>query len=365
MLDRELLLHLTLIPGIGPATIQALLNYKNIQDIYHFSVQDFQRLGFNERIASLLKQGLSKKDMLHRELDLLAQHSTINWVTLVDEEYPPLLKHIYMPPVGLYVRGHIPTDQTCFSIVGSRAAQIYARKSIELLIPDLLDAQCVIVSGGALGVDTMAHQTAIHNGGKTVVVLGSGMLRPYPVQNIRLFDHVVEQGGAVVTPFSLEQVPLHGNFPARNRIIAGISIGCLVVQAASKSGALITARFALEQGREVFALPGSIMDHLSEGCHELIKQGASLVSCSQDILMALGFAEHTLKKSIPLKESSSTTQSTDPLINQITKLCQYPISVDDLVAQTGMSVETVQQLLFDLQLKRKISQDFSGLWFSC
>lgn len=367
MLTRELLLHLSLIPGAGPATLQALRTCKQLENIYDFTIQDFLHAGLSEKTATLLKKGLAQKDILYKELDLLARHN-VAWISLCDDEYPSLLKHIYMPPIGFYIRGHIPSDQTLFSIVGSRAAHIYAQKSIDMLIPDLVSAQCAIVSGGALGVDTMAHKTTLKHGGKTLVILGSGLLRPYPMQNLSLFDRVVEQGGALISPFNLEKTPHPGNFPARNRIIAGLSRGCLVIQAAAKSGALITARFALEQGREVCALPGSIMDPLSEGCHELIKQGASLVSNSQDILTILGFSEHTSKRSQSFSHSSficHTDELGNALTHQVTSLCQQPISVDDLVAQTGAPIETIQELLFDLQLKKKVSQDFSGLWFLC
>jgi len=203
-------------------------------------------------------------------------------VFILDKEYPALLKQIHLPPIILYCRGAKLSNNN-FSIVGSRKGSIYAENVCKHIIPKLID-QYTIISGGALGVDSMAHKEAIKSGGRTVAVLGSGFLQPYPRENIDLFRAIVDNGGTVISPFNLKMEPLKGNFPARNRIIAGMSVGTLVVQAAVKSGAHITAAFALEQGREVFAVPGSIFEEISLGCHSLIQQGAKLVSCPEDIL---------------------------------------------------------------------------------
>ena len=263
------ILHLSLIQGVGPGRVNRLINNfdkDQLCQIYHFSVSDLiHRCGFTERQAELLHGGLQDERVLEDEIQLIEKHN-VQVLTITDKGYPYLLKQIHLPPTLIYVKGSLGVQEKSLAIIGSRKAHRYAENIINDLMPALIAHEWTIVSGGALGADTMAHRAALQNNGKTVAVLGSGLLIPYPSRNVHLFEKIIESGGAVVSPFPLMMDAIPGNFPARNRIISGLSRGCLVVQAAKRSGASITASFALEQGREVFAVPGSITDELSAGC---------------------------------------------------------------------------------------------------
>ncbi len=291
---RRTLLHLSLIPGIGPATVQRLcraLGAEKISEIYLWSTQDFcSRVDLPLALAQALSYGLSQSLLLERELELIESQS-VSWCTLYDDDYPALLKQIHYPPLVLYWWGErLSAFDPAVALVGSRKANVYGRQAIERLIPDFVQAGWGVVSGGALGADAMAHEVTLDVRGKTCAIIGSGLLNPYPALNKRLFMRIREQGGALVSPFPLAMQALPGNFPARNRIIAGMSKATVVIQAAEKSGALITAYFALEQGREVGAVPGPITDLLSVGCHTLLREGAVLVSSAVDIFQACGFS---------------------------------------------------------------------------
>jgi DNA processing protein len=226
-----------------------------------------------------------------------------------------------------------------------------------------------VVSGGAAGADTYAHQIALEVNAGTIVVVGSGLCHQYPPSNKLLFKRVIEQQGLIVSCFSMNIRPDVTTFPARNRIISGLSHGCLVVQAASKSGALITAQQALDQGREVFAIPGSIFDPLSAGCHDLIQQGAKVTTCSQDILI-----EFEKFKSVNVNNDShfqmkledklpiSRLQRQDPLEQVIVTMLSIPMSSDHLLSKTKVNLIDLQSALFNLSLEGIIFQDGMGFW---
>lgn len=296
MNKNSILLHLSLIPQIGPATVLRILQQKiPLASIYNYGTYDFiKRFGLSERIAQILVNGLKNKEDLETELELIKKYK-ISLLTIEDQEYPQQLKQIYLPPVVIYLKGAPLTTQIKLAVVGSRKSDRYAQQAIELILPKIISFGFEVVSGGALGVDTLAHKETVKNNGKTIVVFGAGLMVPYPQQNKELFRAIANGNGTIISPFSLKTQPAKGNFPARNRIISGLSDGCFVVQAARKSGALITAKFALEQGKPIFALPGTINNELSEGCHYLINEGARLVSSSSDILDEFGFSETNQK----------------------------------------------------------------------
>lgn len=366
-MQREILLHISLISGIGPAVVEKLISAESLsEDIYRFSEKDFRaRFNFSVNTAQLLVAGLSDKKLLEKELDLILKNS-ISWVTIMDEKYPELLKHIHLPPTVLYFKGeYLKNADNCLAIVGSRKATFYGQRVISKLVPELVNEEFILVSGGAIGADTMVHQATLNECGKTIAVIGAGLLRPYPASNTKLFEKIVQSGGTIISPFPLTLNALPGNFPARNRIISGISKGCIVIQAAAQSGALITAQYALEQGREVFAVPGQIDEELSAGCHSLIAQGATLLSSMQDVLNAFGrnSKEQLPKKQreiAPLQLSEATDQKKvfDPLL----KLCMKPTSFDDLLNGSGLDFSQLQQKLFNLQLQGLITQNFMGFW---
>ncbi len=225
---------------------------------------------------------------MEKEL-VLCQKNGVQIVFSHDKAYPQLLAAIHAPPLVLYVKGSLEVlSQRGCALVGSRAADAYAEYVINQIVPEFVSAGYSIVSGGALGADTMAHKAACDAGGKTVAVLGSGLLQPYPLSNKKLFERIVASGGAVVSPFPVTMQALPGNFPARNRVIAGLVPATIVVQAAKKSGALITAQFALNEGREVYAVPGQFGHPLSQGCHQLISEGAHILGGAEEVAVMLG-----------------------------------------------------------------------------
>src|SRR3989338_8220734 len=282
MIKQKIILHLTLIPSVGLGIIvrltKILASDKQPDRWYSYKVGDFVRFGIGEPTAQKIVAGLSDMQMLDDELYLIEKHA-VSWTTLLDEKYPQMLAHIHTPPPVLYWQGEPlwKDNESMLAFVGARKGNKYGQIAIEKLIPDLVIQGWVIVSGGAYGIDAMAHRATVQVGGKTIVVVGSGLLKPYPPEQKKLFDEIVHKGGAVLSSFPLHDEPSAWKFPVRNRIIAGLSQGCVVVQAAEKSGALITASYALQEGRQVFAVPGPIDDELSVGCHKLLQEGAKLV----------------------------------------------------------------------------------------
>lgn len=365
----NVLLHLTLIDGIGPAAIKAIIENKpkslGWSDLYALSVDDWiQLFGSTQKTALVLVDGLKDDQRLKAELALIDKH-TISWATVLSDDYPDLLKHIHNPPAVLYWQGSLASlHNHTLAVVGSRKANFYGQDAVDSLVPPLVTQYgWTIISGGALGVDSMAHKATLKAGGVTIVVLGSGLLHRYPQSNNRMFDAVVAQGGAIISCFPADTVAYPNNFPIRNRIVSGLSKGCLVIQAASKSGARITAQCALDQGRDVFAVPGSIKDPLSAGCHDLIMQGAKLVTCADDIV-----SEYAIHQMLPRHYVQQTIlETTQPTVHnspaaKILAACVHPQSVEDLLMHTNGNLSELQTLLFELQMDGKIKQDFSGLW---
>ena len=211
------------------------------------------------------------------------QDRNVKIIRIIDEGYPSLLKEISDPPPILYVKGDFPELSHAMAIVGTRQASPYGLQVTEMLATEFAQAGVPVISGGALGIDQKAHEVTLYNRGKTVAVLGSGLARIYPKRNVTLFKKISETG-ALVSEFSPSCEPFKFNFPRRNRLISGLSRGVVIVEAPQKSGALITADFALEQGKDVFTVPGSIFSKQSKGCHDLLRQGAKPVFSIQDIL---------------------------------------------------------------------------------
>jgi DNA processing protein len=373
----QIILHLSLLDGIGPVTIgricECMQQYGSLQQLYTISAADLvHHVGLSPAQAQIIIKGLADTGILEQEL-LYLMRNGINWSVVGNDQYPSLLSHIYAPPTILYWRGTLPDAvQTCIAIVGSRDANAYGQRIVSNFIPPLVQAGCCIVSGGARGIDTKAHQIAVEAGGTTVVVLGSGLARPYPASNIRLFEAIIDAGGALVSAFPVHTQALPGNFPARNRIIAGLSHGTVVVQAAEQSGARITAQYALDQGREVCAVPGSIDDPLSQGCHDLISQGATLVTKPEDILSLFGKSIQSSRAASPeIQHARMVSQAENPVTisaypvtieDTIIAFCNKPQSLDDLAVHSGMPHEQLTGILFDLQLNGKVEQSFSGKW---
>jgi len=274
-------------------------------------------------------------------------------IAIGDDHYPELLGQISRPPSELFVRGEPGLLQMpALAIVGSRnPTQAGARNAFEFA-RHLGSMGFCIVSGLAEGIDTAAHRGALDAGAATVAFLGHGIDRVYPASN-RDLAHEIAAHGALVSEFPLGTHPGRENFPQRNRLISGVSLGTLVVEAARRSGSLITARFAGEQGREVFALPGSIHNPLARGCHQLIRQGAKLVETADDIVAELApLASHLLQNSLESTANEPAGKTDDEEYVQLKKYLSHdPIGVDELVNNSGLTIEQVSSMLLILELE--------------
>ncbi len=288
MTERDALMCLNAVPGLGAVTIAKLLElFENAQDVFELQKNDAVLRKILRGSVYQELERFSKELFLENEHTLLEKHG-VSVLIPKDEEYPPLLKEIPAAPQILYVRGNAQALKALsVSIVGARRCSIYGSSVADELAGRCAGFGITVVSGLARGIDTAAHRGVLKAGGVTVAVLGNGLSRVYPPENESLANQIVASGGAIVSEFPMGVPPHAGNFPRRNRIISGLSLGTVVVEAAERSGALITVRYALEQGREVFAVPGSIHHRTSAGSHQLIKQGAKVVCDVADILEEL------------------------------------------------------------------------------
>jgi DNA processing protein len=279
---------LTRVAGIGPVRMRRLLErFGNAETAWHATYADLLDCGLEIKIADALVETRRTTD-LDREMERLdaAGARALTWES---DDYPERLREVDDSPPVLYTLGDFaPSDSWAVAVVGTRRATHYGREVTARLVAELAEAGITVVSGLARGIDSEAHRAALDGGGRTVAVLGSGVDVLYPPENRGLAQRIVEEGrGAIVSEFPLGTLPEPLNFPSRNRIISGLSLGVLVVEAGEKSGALITVAFALEQGREVFAVPGPITSRMSDGPNHLIKQGAKCVTSARDILEEL------------------------------------------------------------------------------
>lgn len=372
--NNEIILHLSLIDGVGQGTIDSLITHKpwdlELHDLYHMTISEITRLfSITLAKAEAIAKGLADRELLDHELELIHRYK-INWMTFYHDNYPILLKNIHLAPTIVYWQGALPADGSkSIAIIGSRNINYYGISVIESFVPTLVTQGWTVVSGGAVGADAAAHRVTVDSGGHTIAILGSGLLNVYPVSNKRLFADIVDAGGTLMSTFRLTTAPAAGNFPARNRIIAGMSRGCLVVQAGRQSGTRITAHYALEQGRELFAVPGPIDEQLCAGCHELIQQGAKLVTSVADILVELGHSAHEFQ-AIPKKISKPEACEAQAAIPfkavgngaVILRCCTQSCSLDELAQQTGLAMPDLYAQLFELELSGLIKQHANGMW---
>lgn len=300
--------------------------------------------------ANIIEQFLAARNKLspERELFLLDKHKT-RLILRDASDYPPLLKEIHDPPAALFVRGAWPAvTQIYLSVVGSRNATAYAERACEAIVRPLARVGLVIVSGLALGADALAHQAALSAGGKTVAVLGAGVNDDhiFPSSNRWLAKKIMENNGAIISEYPLESEPQKINFPIRNRIIAGMSRGTMVIEAGIKSGALITARAALENGRELFAVPGPFHSPFSEGANGLIKTGAHPVTTANDVLFALGLC------CVENAGTNKKPEAGSPAEAEIIQLLSaQPIHIDDMARATNKKISEVSHLLTLMEMK--------------
>ena len=346
------------VPGIGRYHFKRLIDhFKSPELVFEASREELLDLdGMSKRLVSAIKQHKTP-EQVKKELDLVKQKGYCI-VTMADSDYPPLLLQIPDPPPFLYVYGNLDKSIKNVAVVGSRNATTYGISTTEQLCTNLASNGITVVSGMARGIDTAAHKGALIGKGKTIAVLGSGLERVYPSENIKLF-HEIAVSGAVVSEFSLMTEPEAHNFPVRNRIISGISLGTVIVEATKRSGSLITARLAAEQNREVFAVPGSIHSFKSTGTHTLIKQGAKLVEQTQDIIEELAplIQEHAPAQNT---DQNKTTHKLPALSSEELKIYKvlgpYPVHIDDLARKISMEPGKLLSILLKLELKEVVLQ---------
>ena len=347
-------LALSFIPGLGGETFRRLLTQFGPPDKI-FSASATQLCAVAEpQIAHAISTGLDN-DQLTPALAWLAQPGN-HLITLADAEYPQALLETPNPPPMLYVMGCLDLlNRPALGVVGSRHATPQGERDAEAFAHTLSNAGLTIVSGMALGIDACAHRGGLKGASSSIAIVGTGLDIVYPARN-RELAHQLAEHGAIVSEFPLGTPSKAQNFPRRNRIISGISRGVLVVEAALKSGSIITARLAGEQGREVFAIPGSIHSPLSKGCHRLIKQGAKLVESAQDILEELGWdTPVSTQKGVRPQPKKVHAE----FLNQ---LGHTPSAIDALVGRTGLTSEQVCSILLELELSGLVASLPGGLY---
>jgi DNA processing protein len=343
-------IELSLVPGLGGEGFRSLLSSLGLPpQILSATRAQLSRV-VPEALASRIVERRSSPE-IEAALQWAARpgHAVL---TLADIEYPKPLLEIADPPVLLYVAGNAKLLRSlALAVVGSRNATPQGLKNAQSFARAFSEAGFTIVSGLALGVDSAAHVGGLEGRGSTVAVLGTGIDIIYPRRNESLAQEISLRG-ALVSEFALGTPPTAGNFPRRNRLISGLARGCLVVEAALDSGSLITARLAAEQGREVFAIPGSIHSPLTKGCHALIKQGAKLVETAQDVLEELGSAG-----TLPSRSAESGAS-----LDLLDKMGFDPCDIDSLIARTGLATEVISAILLELELEGRIAGLPGGLY---
>lgn len=351
-------LRLSLIPGLGSATIcQLLAKFGTPDHVLNASTHQLREVVDTE-MAYAIQQGASEQAVAQALEWLKKDHTHL--VTLADETYPKQLLEINSPPAILYGLGNIQLlNQPCIAVVGSRNPTPQGEKNAEDFAENLCQHGLCVVSGMALGIDGAAHRGALKASGTTIAVVGTGLDIVYPSRH-RDLAHQISQRGLILSEFPLGTPSKAQNFPRRNRIISGLSLGCLVVEANIDSGSLITARLAAEQGREVFAIPGSIHSPVAKGCHQLIKQGAKLVESAQDILDELPtaiLANTTLSSSPlgsdPVEPIASHNDSETARIMQ--SMGYDAVSFEILLTKTGLTSQALSSMLMLLELEGKVA----------
>ena len=358
-MDVEALLTLLSVPGLGPRRILSLVSrFGDAGAVLKASVAELCRTaGIDVKTATSIRSA-ADADFARHQLRL-ANKSGVSFVTYWDSRYPKRLKQVADPPVVLYVRGTLPTqDEAMIAVVGTRVPSAYGRLVAANLSRDLAREGVTVVSGLARGIDTVAHKAALEVGGRTVAVLGSGLDVIYPAENRALTVEIADSG-AVVSEFPLGTQPDASNFPRRNRIISGMSAGTLVVEAGEKSGALITAQLALEQNREVFAVPGNITSERSRGTNRLIKQGAKLVESVQDILDELRPQLRGLLREAEVTPRPAMSGSEKAVYDV---LSDEPKHIDDIATELAQPSGQVLATLLSLELKNLVLQ-LTGKYF--
>ncbi|MBI5077225.1 DNA-protecting protein DprA [Candidatus Falkowbacteria bacterium] len=351
MSDLKYWLAFSAVNKFGFQKISALRAYfPSLKEAWTAPLAELIRAGINQEFAEEFI--LTRKEINpDQELEKLNAEK-INTITIAEERYPELLKEIYSPPFILYYKGELNnlTNQA-IAVVGTRKITAYGKLVTEKIVAELVAEKMFIVSGLALGVDAAAHIACLAHNGLTAAVLGSGLDKQniYPSVNRPLAEEIIAKGGLLVSEYSPGTLPLRHHFPTRNRVIAGLSLGVLVVEAGESSGALITARFALEQNREVFAVPGNITNQMSIGANELIKKGAKLVASAEDI-----FEELNIKRFDGVQKTDETIPASPEEAAILKFLRVEPLHVNELVRRSDLSIIEINAALMLLEIKGRV-----------
>ncbi|MDP2994105.1 MAG: DNA-processing protein DprA [Anaerolineales bacterium] len=350
MNDKRYWVGFNLVKGIGAVRLQALCDhFGDLALAWQAPADALQAAGLSPKLAERVAQVRAGVDLDKYLTQVITQGIEI--LTWDDELYPPRLKEIDQPPPVLYVRGALTTeDSWAVAVVGTRRVSAYGRQVAEELASFLAANGVTVVSGLARGVDAIAHQSALKAGGRTIAVLGCGVDRIYPPEHVQLAEKMMASG-ALISDYAPGTPPDASNFPPRNRIISGLSMATVVVEAGETSGALITAQFAIDQGREVFAVPGNILAPQSKGTNRLIAQGARPMLSVRDLLDVLNLTRVTeqrlVRKALPTDETESKLMSV---------LTHEPLHMDEIRNQTGLPIERVSATLVMMELKGLVRQ---------
>ena len=349
--DKKYWLGFNQVKGIGPARLQVLLNnFNSIERAWFATPAQLASTGVDARTIQSFVETRDRLDLDKVLAEAIASGVTI--LTWTSPDYPELLSQISAPPPVLFVRGQLePVDQWAIAVVGTRRLSAYGKVIARELVTGLVANGITIVSGMARGIDAIAHRTALEMNGRTIGVLGSGLDELYPPEHKQLADQIVKGQGAVMSEYALGTLPDGRNFPARNRVISGLSLGVVVIEAGERSGALITSRFAVEQDREVFAVPGNINSPVSIGTNRLIQQGAKLVTGIDDILDELN-----LRQVPEQTEFLSVVPASAEEAAILSQLSTDPTHIDELCRKSGMPSSMVSGTLTLMELKGMVQQ---------
>lgn len=332
------------ITGVGPVRTQRLLqHFGSLRSAWEADAPTLRTV-LEARVVEQVVTKRRSADPVGVLERLYSEHVQV--VTLLDDRYPSLLREIPAPPPVLFIKGDFQeTDRRALAIVGTRRVTSYGREMARIIARDLALAGVTIVSGLARGVDGIAHQAALDAGGRTIAIMGSGVRRIYPAEHRGLAERISEQG-ALVSDFLPDAPPDGPNFPARNRLISGVSLGVIVIEAPERSGALITVDFAADQGRDVFAVPGSLLSSASAGCHRMLRDGARLIRSADDVLedLRLGDAPRQLEM-----DAAALLDETSRRV--LALLTGEPRHIDDISAAADLGISQVSSLLMGLELQ--------------
>lgn len=349
--DKKYYNAFNLIPQIGPVRFRKLIShFKSLENAWNANASEFYGAGIEENIIE--KISASRKNISPDQEFEKLERENIKIMTIDDDLYPALLKEIHTAPALLYYKGEMKKDDLSIAIVGSRKISTYGQRVASQLANELSRAGLIIISGMAYGVDSIAHNECVKLKNRTIAVLGGGIdtASIYPSSNCQTAESIISNGGAVISEYPIGTPPLKQHFPARNRILSGLSLGVLIIESAERSGTLITVRFALEQNREVFAVPGNIYSKTSEGTNNLIKLGAKLVSKSEDILEELN-----LESAVEIKKAREIIPDNEEEKIILENLSpDEPIQIDKLAKIIKMNTSALSSLLTLMEIKGKV-----------